>query len=96
MLLVDDYTRMIAVCFLGNKSEAFENFKVYKEMIENEMDSKIKCLRSDNGREFTLKEFMDFCSKHGIKRQFFVSRTPQQNGVVERKNKTIQEMVEQC
>jgi hypothetical protein len=59
MLLVDDYTRMIAVCFLRNKSEAFENFKVYKEMVENEMDSKIKCLRSDNGGEFTSKEFMD-------------------------------------
>jgi hypothetical protein len=42
MLLVDDYTRMIAVCFLKNKSEAFENFKIYKEMVENEMDSRIK------------------------------------------------------
>jgi transposase InsO family protein len=61
-------------------------------MVENEMDSKIKCLRSDNGGEFTLKEFMDYCNKHGIKRQFFVARTPQQNGFVERKNKTIQEM----
>ena len=49
MLLVDDYTRMTAVFFLRNKSEAFENFKVYKEMVENEMYSKIKCLRSDNG-----------------------------------------------
>jgi hypothetical protein len=49
MLLVDDYTRMTIVFFLRNKSEAFENFKVYKEMVENEMDSKIKCLRSDNG-----------------------------------------------
>jgi hypothetical protein len=60
MLLVDDYTRMIAVCFLKNKSEAFENFKIYKEMVENEMDSKIKCLRFDNGGEFTSKEFMDY------------------------------------
>jgi hypothetical protein len=68
MLLVDDYTRMTAVCFLRKKSEAFENFKVYKEMVENEMDSKIKCLRSDNGGEFTSKEFMDFYNKHGIKR----------------------------
>jgi transposase InsO family protein len=92
MLLVDDYTRMTAVCFLRKKSEAFENFKIYKEMVENEIDSKIKCLRSDNGGEFTSKEFMDFCSKHGIKRKFFIARTPQQNGVVERKNMTVQEM----
>ena len=77
MLLFDDYTRMTAVCFLKNKSEDFENFKVYKEMVENEMDSKIKCLRYDNGGEFTSKEFMDYCSKHEIKRQFFVARTPQ-------------------
>jgi hypothetical protein len=49
MLLVDDYTRMTVVFFLRNKSKSFENFKVYKEMVENEMDSKIKCLRSDNG-----------------------------------------------
>ena len=36
-------------------------------MVENEMDSIIKCLRSDNGGEFTSKEFMDYCSNHGIK-----------------------------
>jgi hypothetical protein len=77
MLLVDDYTRMIAVCFLKNKLEAFENFNIYKEMVENEMDSRIKCLRSDNEGEFTSKEFMDYYSSHGIKRQFFIARTPQ-------------------
>jgi transposase InsO family protein len=92
MLLVDDYTRMTAVFFLKNKLEAFENFKIYKEMVENEMDSRIKCLRSDNGGEFTSKEFMDYCSSHGIKRQLSVARTPQHNGVVERKNKIVQEM----
>jgi transposase InsO family protein len=92
MLLVDDYTRMIAVCFLKNKSETFENFKIYKEMVENEMDSIIKCLRSDNGGEFTSKEFIDYCSNHGIKRQFFIARTPQHNEVVERKNRTVQEI----
>jgi transposase InsO family protein len=92
MLLVDDYTRITALFFLRNKSEDFENFKVYKEMVENEMDSKIKCLQSNNGGEFNSKEFMDYCSMHGIKRKFSISRTPQQNGVVERKNMTLQEM----
>ena len=61
-------------------------------MVENEMDSRIKCLRSDIGGEFDSKEFMDYCSSHGIKRQFSIARTSQQNGVVERKNKTVQEM----
>ena len=77
ILLVDDYTRMNVVFFLMNKSEAFENFKVCKEMVENEMDSKIKCLRSHNGGEFTPKEFMDLYINHGIKIQFSVARTPQ-------------------
>jgi hypothetical protein len=53
MLLVDDYTRMIAICFLKHKSEVFGNFRMYKEMVENKMDSRIKCLRLDNGGEFT-------------------------------------------
>jgi transposase InsO family protein len=92
MLLVDDYTRMNIVFFLKNKSEAFENFNIYKEIVENEMDSRIKCLRSDNRGEFTSKEFMDYCNNHGIKRQFSVSRTPQQNGVIERMNMIAQEM----
>jgi hypothetical protein len=52
-------------------------------VVENEMDSKIKCLRSDNGGDFTSKEFMDYCSSHEIKRQF---------SIVERKNNTVQEM----
>ena len=76
MLLVDDYTRMTAVFFLRNKSEAFEKFKVYKEMVENEMNSKIKCLRSDNGGELISKKFMDYSNRHGIKRQFSIARTP--------------------
>jgi transposase InsO family protein len=94
MLLVDDYTRMNVVCFLKNKSESFENFKIYKEMVENYMDSIIKCLKSNNGGEFTSKEFMDYCNIHGIKRQFSVARTPQHNGVVERKNRTVHEMAQ--
>jgi hypothetical protein len=89
MLLVDDYTRMTAVFFLKNKSEAFENFKIYKEMVENEMDSKIKYLKSNNGGEFTSKEFMDYYNNHGINRKFFVARTPQQNMTVQEMARTM-------
>ena len=92
MLLIDDYTRMKWVCFLKKKSEAFECFKIFKEMVENETDLKIKTLRSDNGGEFTSNEFRNYCEEHGIKRQFSVARTPQQNRVIEWKNRTVEEL----
>ena len=60
-------------------------------MAENESSMKIKCLRSDNGGKFTSNEFNEFCEGHGIKRRFSAAKAPQQNGVVERKNRTIQE-----
>ena len=60
-------------------------------MVENETNQKIKCLRSDNGGEFTSNEFNEFCEIHGIKIKNLATKTPQQNGVVERKNRTIQE-----
>lgn len=92
MLLIDDYSRMTWVAFLKEKSEALAKFKAFKKLVENEMDAKIKCLGSDRGGEFTSNEFEDFCTKHGIRRQLSAARTPQQNGVVERKNRTVQEM----
>ena len=87
MLLVDDYTRMTWVCFLKKKSEAFEHFVMFKEMVENETDLKIKMLRSNNGGEFTSNELWSYCEEQGIRRQFSATRTPQQNSVVELKNK---------
>ena len=54
-------------------------------MVENEIDLKTKTLRSDNGGEFTSNEFWNYCEEYGIKRQFSAARTPQQNGVIERK-----------
>jgi transposase InsO family protein len=61
-------------------------------MVETEIELKIKCLRLDNGEKFKSKEFMEFYNEHGIKRQLSVARTPQQNGVVERKNIIVHEM----
>jgi hypothetical protein len=57
VLLMDDYTIMTWVSFLKNKSEALENFKSLKALVENEIDLKIKCLRSYNGGEFTSNQF---------------------------------------
>ena len=89
MFLIDDYTRMTWVAFLKEKSKAFEKFKISKAMAENESSMKIKCLISDNGGEFTSNEFNGFCEDHGIKRQISAAKTPQQNGVVEMKNRTV-------
>jgi transposase InsO family protein len=61
-------------------------------MVEKNTDLKIKFLISDNGGDITSKEFTGFFGEHGIKRQLSATRTPQQNGVVERKNNTVQEM----
>ena len=92
LLFVDDYTRMTWLYLLKKKSEAFDCFQTFKEFVENECDKKIKCLRSDNGGEYVSNEFNKFCDVNGIKRHFSVTETPQQNGVVERKNRTVVEM----
>jgi hypothetical protein len=77
MMIIDEYTRMTWVYFLKKKSEAFEKFKTYKVIIENETDLKIKCMRSDNGGEFTSKDFIQLCENHGIKRKISTHMTPQ-------------------
>ena len=61
MLHIDDFTRMTWVCLLKRKSKAFGCFKIFKEQVENETKLKIKCLRPDNGGEFTSKEFNQYC-----------------------------------
>jgi len=77
---------------LKEKSEVFENFKKFKAHVEKESGLVIKAMRSDRGGEFTSNEFQKYCEDNGIRRQLTVPRTPQQNGVAERKNRTILEM----
>jgi hypothetical protein len=76
---------------MKTKDEVLEKFKEYETMITNMTEKKIKILRSDNGGEYTSKEFSNYLKEKGIQHQFSVPRTPQQNGVSERMNRTIQE-----
>ncbi|KAI5348232.1 hypothetical protein L3X38_001119 [Prunus dulcis] len=92
MLLIDDFTRMIWVYFLRYKSGALNCFRKFKSMVELQSDYKVKCVRSDRGGEFTSSEFNKLCEDARIQRQFSMAYTPQQNGVVERKNRTVVEM----
>ena len=78
---------------MKNKDEVFERFKEFKALIENLYERKIYILKSDNGGEFTSNEFNDFCKEDRIKRELTIPYNPQQNGVVERKNKSIMEVV---
>ncbi|GJR76718.1 gag-pol polyprotein [Tanacetum coccineum] len=88
---IDDYSRRCWVYPIKKKSDVFEVFKVYKARVELDSGKKIKCLRTDNGGEYTGDEFDTFCRQEGIKRQFTTAYTPQQNGVAERMNKTLLE-----
>jgi hypothetical protein len=78
---------------LKTKNEVFGKFQEFKAEIENLTNKKIKILRIDNGGEYTSKEFVAFCKSTGIRRELIVRHNPQQNGVAERKNRSIEEIV---
>jgi hypothetical protein len=78
---------------LKTKDEVFNKFKEFKALIENLSERKIKILRSDNGGEYTSKEFVNFYKDVGIKRELTTPYNPQQNDVARRKNRTILEVV---
>ena len=70
ILFIDDFSRMCWIGLLKHKDEAFEKFQIFKALVENELDLKIKCLRSDRGGEYISDEFFDFCEQHVIKDSF--------------------------
>jgi hypothetical protein len=73
---IDDATRKTWVYFIRQKSDVFDTFKIWKDLVENETGKSLKCLRSDNGSEYCSKEFDDYYSCHGICREKIVPRTP--------------------
>ncbi|GJX80479.1 putative ribonuclease H-like domain-containing protein [Tanacetum coccineum] len=89
LVVTDDYSRFTWVFFLATKDETIGILKSFITRIENLIDYKVKMIRCDNGTEFKSREMNQFCEMKGILRQFSIARTSQQNGVVERRNKTL-------
>ncbi|GJR39672.1 putative ribonuclease H-like domain-containing protein [Tanacetum coccineum] len=89
LVIIDDYSRFSWVFFLATKDETSSILKSFITRVENLIDQRVKVIRCDNGTEFKNKEMNQFCERKGIKREFSIARTPQQNGVAERKNRTL-------
>ena len=89
---IDDCTRYCYVYLLQSKDEAIEMFKHYKIEVENQLSKKIKAIRSDRGGEYE-SPFEEFCLEHGIIHQTTAPYSPQSNGIAERKNRTLKEMM---
>ncbi|KAI3729553.1 hypothetical protein L6452_18214 [Arctium lappa] len=89
LVIVDDYSRFTWVYFLRTKDETSGLIKSFILRIENQTNQKEKVIRSDNGTEFKNLDLNTFCEEKGIERQYSAPRTPQQNGVAERRNRTL-------
>ncbi|GKB13852.1 retrovirus-related pol polyprotein from transposon TNT 1-94 [Tanacetum coccineum] len=89
---IDDCTKYCYVYLLKSKDEAIDKFVLYKTEVENQLGKKIKVVRSDRGGEY-VAPFAELCAKHGIRHEFTAPYSPQQNGIAERKNRTLKEMV---
>ena len=89
---IDDYTRYCWIFFLNFKSEVADVFWKYKALVENQSGAIIQVIRTNNGTEYNFERFNNFCEEASIEHQLTAPYTPQQNGVVERKNRTIMEM----
>jgi hypothetical protein len=93
VIFIYDYSRKTWLYLLKTKDEVFSKFQEFKAEIENITNKKIKMLRTDNGGEYTSKEFVAFYKLAGIRRELTVPHNPQKNGVAERKNRSIEETV---
>nr|GEU54578.1 putative ribonuclease H-like domain-containing protein [Tanacetum cinerariifolium] len=89
LVITDDYSRLTWVFFLATKDETSPILKTFVTGLKNQLSLKVKVIRSDNETEFKNSNLNQFCRIKGIKREFSVPRTPQQNGIAERKNRTL-------
>ena len=89
----DDASRFCYVYLLQTKVEALDYFKIYKIEVENQLERKIKRLKLDRGGEYFLKIFDEFCEEHGTIHERTLPYSPESNGVAERKNHTLIDLV---
>jgi transposase InsO family protein len=90
---INDSTRFCYVYLLKSKDEALCYFKTYKANAENQLERKIKRIRSDCDGEYFLSDFSNFCVEHGIIHERTPPYSPQSNGVAEKKNRTLIDLV---
>ena len=90
---IDDYSRSTRVYLLRNQDEAMDAFIKYKNEVENQLSKKIKRLRFDRGGEHESNPFNTFCEEHGIIHETTHPYSLESNGVAERKNRTLKEMM---
>lgn len=95
LTFIDDFSRFTWVYFLKEKSQVFENFLDFKAFAEKQFGKFIKILRTNNGGEYVNNQFEQFCASEGINMHHIVPYSPQQNGVIKWKNRTLKEM-ENC
>ncbi|GJZ40603.1 putative ribonuclease H-like domain-containing protein [Tanacetum coccineum] len=89
LVVTDDFSRFSWVFFLATKDETSGILKAFITRTENQINHGVKIIRCDNRTKFKNKEMNQFCEMKGIKREFSVARTPQQNRVAKRKNRTL-------
>jgi hypothetical protein len=91
LTLIDDHSKKIHVYFLRHKNEVSKCIKDFKIFAENQLERKMKALRSDNGKEYVNNELKAYLDSTEVRHQLTIPYTPQQNGVAERTNRTIVE-----
>ena len=94
LVVVDDFTRYTWVMLLKDKTKAPEKMIHLCKKLQVEKDTVVARIRSDHGREFENTKLTIFCNDQGTHQEYSSPKTPQQNGIVERKNKVVQEMAQ--
>lgn len=96
LLLKDDFSHMRFAYFLKSKDETISKIKTFVEFVQNQTGHKVKAFRSDGGGEFISLALKSYFESKGIKHEFTVAYTPEQNGAIERENRTVVEAARCC